>query len=634
LANSAFPFLQAIDSPVLVMDLHARIIWLNEAGETLFGFSNEELKGSLLWENLIVPDCVNTARRHYTSIPAKQCTLKMQTKSGEHTLVRWNNQWISDPSEETSCVVMAASSHNHQPVETLSDQIPNFTRRRKADSALQESEIRFQTLFDSAAEFIFVIDPEGRIMLTNRYVSDQSCYEQDELIGRSIKDFFTEESKHICDCNFPGLRERGHNRAEIEFVCKDGRILQMECSATGIPDKNNEFTSFLIIQRDVTERKRSAEALADSERRFRAIFNSTFQFIGLLDPEGTLLEANQAALDFAGVTNDDVVGKPFWETTWWSGSAREQKRLKEAIQKASQGHLVRYETTNSGADGKIFSVDFSLKPVKNEHGETVLIIPEGRDITERKQAEEEVRRHQRESAHFMRLSLMGEMAAGMAHELNQPLAAMTSYCGTARSILSELPSAPKDLVGLLDRIAEQAHRASEIINHIRRFVSKGSTNKGFIDIDKLIIEMFDFLEWELRNNKVNIDLDMDAQGRKISANSVQIEQVLLNLIRNSLEAIQNAGISNGRLILKTRLIAGNSVQITVTDNGPGIAVEMRKRLFEPFQTSKESGMGMGLSIGRSIIQAHKGKIWLNESCKDGSSFCVELPVIDETRETS
>jgi len=187
---------------------------------------------------------------------------------------------------------------------------------------------------------------------------------------------------------------------------------------------------------------------------------------------------------------------------------------------------------------------------------------------------------------------------------------------------------------MLSRIAEQAHRASEIINHIRRFISKGGTNKGLVDIDKLIVEMSDLLEWELRNSKVNIDLDLDAPGCKISADSVQIEQVLLNLIRNSLEAIQNARIRNGRLTLETRLIAGNSIQINVTDNGPGIAVEMRKRLFEPFQTSKESGMGMGLSIGRSIIQAHMGKIWLNESHNNGSSFCVELPVIDEAHETN
>lgn len=505
--------------------------------------------------------------------------------------------------------------------------------RRKADFALRESEIRFQTLFDSAAEFIFVIDPEGTILLTNPYVSSQSGYEPDELIGQSIKNFFTDESKNICDCNFPGLRERGHNRAEIEFVTKDGRILQMECSATGIPDKNNEFTSFLIVQRDITERKRSAEALADSERRFRAIFNSAFQFIGLLNPEGILLEANQTALDFIGIANEDVVGKTFWETAWWSHSEREQKRLKEAFKQAAAGHFIRYETTNLGSDGRIATVDFSLKPVKNHQGETVLIIPEGRDITERKQAQEEAQRHQLESAHYMRLSLMGEMAAGMAHELNQPLAALISYCGTAHSILSELPSIPGEIVDMLDRATEQAHRASEIISHIRHFVSKSDTRKGTVDIDRLINEMSDFLEWELRNSKVNIILNLNAKGRRISANSVQIEQVLLNLIRNSLEAIRNARISNGQLTLETGLNADHSIAITVTDNGPGIAPDMRDRLFEPFQTSKESGMGMGLSIGRSIIQAHKGRIWLNEFKKNGTSFCIELPVMEEHEST-
>ncbi len=506
---------------------------------------------------------------------------------------------------------------------------PNGACRRKKDFALKESEIRFQTLFDSAAEFIFVIDPEGTITLTNRYVYEQSGYRQDEIIGRSIKDFFTEESKHICDCNFPGLKERGHNRAEIDFVCKDGNVLQMECSATAIPDKNNEFTSFLIVQRDITERKRSAEALADSERRFRAIFNSTFQFIGLLSPEGILLEANQTALDFANVSNEDVVGRPFWETIWWSSSERDQIRLKEAIQRASRGDMVRYETTNLSANGKTVTVDFSLKPVKNAQGETVLIIPEGRDITERKQAEEAVQQHQLESAHFMRLGLMGEMAAGMAHELNQPLAALISYCGTAHSMLRELPSAPEELVDLLKRATDQAHRASEIINYIRHFVSKGGAEKGPVDIDKLIIEMSDFLEWELRNSKVNITLDLDGQHRKILASSVQIEQVLLNLIRNSLEAIQISGASNGHLKLETALTANNTMQITVSDNGPGVPDEMRSCLFEPFQTSKESGMGMGLSIGRSIIHAHNGKIWLNESQDDGTSFRIELPVFSD-----
>lgn len=626
LARSPFFLLQAVNIPILVMDQHARIVWMNEASESQLGYASEEVEGSFLWKDLIVPECAERARRNYTSVPVDQCTLDMLNKNGEQLLIQWKNRWIHGPNGNTSYIVMTALNHNDQQQSTSPDPTLNITGRRQMDSALQESEIRFKTLFDSAAEFIFVIDPEGKIMLTNRCVSDQSCYQPDEIIGRNIKDFFTDESKHICDCNFPGLRERGHNRAEVEFVCKDGRVLQMECSATAIPDKTNEFSSFLIIQRDVTERKQAAQALAESERRFRAIFNSTFQFIGLLNTEGILLEANQAALDFAGVTNNDVVGRPFWETIWWSASEAEQNRLKEAIRKAAQGSLVRYETSHVSTDGRTVAVDFSLKPVKNEEGETVLIVPEGRDITERKQAEEDARRHQCESAHFMRLSIMGEMAAGMAHELNQPLTALISYCGTAHSMLGEPPLAPRDLVDMLKRATEQAHRASEIITHIRRFVSKGDSNKVSVDVDQVIVELCKFLEWELRNSQVDISLDLDCQGREISANRVQIEQVLLNLIRNSLEAIQNARISNGRLILTTRLITSTTIQITLTDNGPGINTYMRNRLFEPFQTSKEGGMGMGLSVCRSIIQAHKGKIWVNESRMGDTSFCIELPV--------
>jgi len=264
----------------------------------------------------------------------------------------------------------------------------------------------------------------------------------------------------------------------------------------------------------------------------------------------------------------------------------------------------------------------------------VLIVPEGRDIAERKMAEEQAQQHQLESAHYMRLGLMGEMAAGMAHELNQPLAALISYCGTAHSMMRVLPSTPKELLDMLERATEQAHRASEIIKYIRQFVSKGNSERRLVDIDELIIAMSDFLEWELRNSKVNIILDLDARAQKISANSVQIEQVLLNLVRNSLEAIRHAGISDGRLEIRTRLLEDRSIQITVSDNGPGIPEGISNRIFEPFQTSKEYGMGMGLSIGRSIIKAHQGKIWLNENHGVDTTFHIRLPVIEKTNVTT
>ena len=307
----------------------------------------------------------------------------------------------------------------------------DITKRKLAETTLRKSEVRLQTLFDSAAEFIFVIDPEGKILNANRYVYQQSGYDAGEVIGSNIKKFFTEDSRNICDCNFPGLRERGYNRANVEFECKDGRVLQMECSATAVPDEYGKFTTFLIIQRDITERKQAETALANSERRFRVIFDSSYQLIGLLEPDGTLVQANQTALDLGGLRKEDVIGLPFWDTYWWRYSTEVQNRLKAAVMKASQGTSVGYEENVLGKDNAIRTIEFTLKPVQNQQGEVVYIIPEGRDISDRKRAEEERQRHRQEIAHVIRLGTMGEIASSMAHELNQPLGALASYCDAA-----------------------------------------------------------------------------------------------------------------------------------------------------------------------------------------------------------
>jgi PAS domain S-box-containing protein len=493
--------------------------------------------------------------------------------------------------------------------------ITDITDTKHAELALQKSEARLQTLFDSAAEFIFVIDSEGVINMVNRYAISQSGYSENEILGKNIKAFFTEQSQYICDCNFPGLREQGYNRANIEFVHKDGHVIQMECSATAIPNENAEFTSFLIIQRDITERLQAAAALEDSERRFRAIFNSTFQFIGLLDPDGTVLEANQAALEFGGLAPEDVVGRP-------------PVSLRNALRDAAHGMLVRYEVSVTGKANEVRIFDFSLKPVMNDKGETILIIPEGRDITELKKIEEEAKHHQLEAAHVMRLSTMGEMASGMAHELNQPLTAVISYCETAESLLEALPSPSPDLADILKRCKEQALRAGNIIHHLRELVSREQRSRKPVDLDQTIRDVMRFLAWELRDSNAKVELRLFSQGHKIMADTVQIEQVLINLIRNSLEAIKAASTDQGVIELQTVILPDGQLELTVTDNGPGIDPVINGKIFEPFQTTKASGMGMGLSISHSIIESHDGKLRVDENRKDGASIGFTLPVCD------
>lgn len=504
-----------------------------------------------------------------------------------------------------------------------------MVRREQSISAhAQKAEKRLDVLFDSAADFIFLIDSEGTILRANRYIFTTTGYSMYEVIGKNIKEFFTEESRFIYDCNLPDLRKRGHNRADIDVVCKDGTIINMECSATAVPDEQGAFTTFLIIQRDITERKRAARRLVESENRFRAIFNSTFQFIGLLDAKGNLLEANQTALDFVGCTNADVIGKPFWETPWWTHSPRQQKRLREGITEAARGKLVRFETNHIGKEGQKVSIDFSLKAVKNAQGETTLIIPEGRDITERKKAEEEVQRMQQESAHVMRLSTMGEMVSGMAHELNQPLTALISYCAAAQKLTQDVPSLPPGLHDLLDRSSEQAYRAGNVIRHLREFVSKGSDEKINIVLDDLIEGVIELISWELRDRDIEVVFQPDSSAHEICVNKVQIEQVFINLIRNSIEAIREAGITGGHVEIATRIAADGSIEITIADNGPGIDPSMSESLFTPYQTSKKTGMGMGLSICRSIVEAHNGKLWADAQRQQGALFCMSIPGCD------
>jgi len=502
----------------------------------------------------------------------------------------------------------------------------DITGRKETEHRLQKSEARLKTLFDSAAEFIFVIDPDGVIMSANRQVYEQADYKADEVIGTNIKEFFSQESKEICDCNFPGLREVGNNRADIEFVCKDGRVIQMECSATAIPDEEGNFTTFLIVQRDITERKQAETARAISEQRFRTIFNSSYQLIGVLDPEGILLDANQTALDAVGLKQEDVIGRPFWDIYCWSYSADVQNRLKATIRETSQGKSVRYEENLLIKDNEIRTIDCTFKPVVDQQGKTVLIIPEGRDITELKRAEEETQLHNQELAHVIRLSTAGEMASGMAHELNQPLTAITSYCGTAASLVNSMSSPPPQLGDILKRATEQAHRAGDIIRHLREFVSKGGEQREPLELDKVIPGIIYFLKYEVQEGNISIEFHPGCQACKVNADRVQIEQVLINMVRNSLEAIGNAKITGGRIALQTRTLSNDRIEVTVTDNGPGVNPEMFDHIFHPFQTNKATGMGIGLSLSRTIIESHGGKLWIDNDYRNGAQFGFELPV--------
>jgi C4-dicarboxylate-specific signal transduction histidine kinase len=226
-----------------------------------------------------------------------------------------------------------------------------------------------------------------------------------------------------------------------------------------------------------------------------------------------------------------------------------------------------------------------------------------------------------------RLNVMGEMATGIAHELNQPLTAIANYAATACKMIDSENKQPEKIVSVLDSVQVQAKRASEIIHRLRKFVKKQSLQKSSVALNHLVTDVVGFMEIETKNYNVNVELDLQEGLPIVFVDAIHIEQVLLNLIRNSLEAMMPVDENSRVLTVCTRLDHDGTPLVEIADSGPGIDSNTLKRIFEPFVTTKGTkGLGMGLSISRSIIEAHGGRIWAKSEPGKGSRFYVTVPI--------
>jgi len=345
-----------------------------------------------------------------------------------------------------------------------------------------------------------------------------------------------------------------------------------------------------------------------------------------LDRNGNVNLINKRGCEILGYSEKEILSRNWFVTTLPDKSRDEVFGAFKKIIAGEIEPLKKYENELLTKHGELRYIDWNNSIEKDSKGVIVGTLSSGQDITDRKHAEEASQRYHQDMAHVMRLSTMGEMATGMAHELNQPLTALVSYCGTAASLVSSLPSPPRQLSDIISRAMEQAHRAGDIIRHLRELVRKEDESKETFDLSQVIQSVIMFLKWEAQEADVQVELLPDGQSHKVMANKIQIEQVLINLVRNSLEAIVDAKISEGRVVIQTRLLQSGMIKVTVTDNGPGVDETMTETIFDQFQTSKKAGMGIGLSLSRTIIENHGGKLWLDTTHQNGALFCFELPV--------
>jgi PAS domain S-box-containing protein len=379
----------------------------------------------------------------------------------------------------------------------------------------------------------------------------------------------------------------------------------------------------LLLKREhaISERAKTAERFLNS------VFDNIPGMVFIKDArELRFIRINNAGERLLGMSTQELMGRNDYDFFPESQAEFFTRKDREVLE-SGVGLDIKEEEIDTRAQGKRW-LHTRKVPILDDKGQPIYLLGISEDITEVKQAAEELQRQHRELAHVMRLSTMGEMAAGLAHELNQPLAALMSYCGTAAMLLKSLPSTPPQLGEVLERAQQQVHHASKIIRHLRDFLSKADDHMEPVDIDLVIEKVIDFVEPELKNGGVNIEHHPGARGRKVMANKIQVAQVLVNLVLNSLEAIKNSGKTTGNIFVRSRQLPNETIETTVADDGPGIDADIAGKMFNPFQTSKSSGMGMGLAISRSIIEAHGGKIWADRQRGNGALLGFNLPVCE------
>jgi PAS domain S-box-containing protein len=384
------------------------------------------------------------------------------------------------------------------------------------------------------------------------------------------------------------------------------------------------------LRKEIADRKHAEEDRRRSEEKHRVIFEAANDAVISMDESGAILLANPATKRIFGYDPVEVVGKPM------------TMLMPEMMRKLHENGFKRYlatgkrhlnwqgvEVTAQRKDGQEFPVEVSFGELTSDgHKMFTGFI---RDISERKQAEEKLRASERnlqltqaELARVSRLTTMGELAASIAHEVNQPLTAVINNASACLRLLANRTLEPEVLRGALEGVVADGTRASAVLARIRAFIKKEPAEKSELDINEVIQEVLALAGRELYENQVLPDRQLKTDLPSVSADRVQLQQVLLNLIMNGVEAMAAVTDRPRLLGVQSRTDESGDVLIAVSDSGPGVGSEL-DRVFNPFFTTKANGMGMGLSISRSLVESHGGRLWAAPNSPHGAVFSFTLP---------
>jgi two-component system sensor kinase FixL len=509
-------------------------------------------------------------------------------------------------------------------------------RLRAKSAEIVEAERRFEATFEHAAVGIAHLDTQGRWIRLNARFCEITGYSCAELMTKTADDI-----THPLDLPRYGAGPEATaagsgdlSAEEKRYIRKDGRVIWVNITRSTIRDPAGRPEFHVAVVEDITARKEAETQLTTGEAQYRAIFDSAIEAMAVIDAVGVIQSVNPAVERLFGYTPAQLLHNNI------------RMLMPEVIAANHDGYLSRYRETGRRAiigigrevlgqrkDGTAFPLDLSVAEWERA-GET-FFTGIMRDISVRKatetalrQSEEKLRHLQKEFAHLARVNDLGEMAAAIAHEINQPLTAIVNYLNTGLMMTVDGYSEDgfADVERMMREAAGQALRAGNIIRRLREFVGQGNGARTVEPFEQLVESAMMLALIDARSGGILVERIPGARGARVEVDVVQIQQVLVNLLRNAVEALAGVPAEDlRRLSISTSLSPDGYAEVAVADNGPGIAPEIALRLFEPFVTSKSNGMGMGLSVCRRLIEAHGGVIHAESVPGAGATFKIRLP---------
>lgn len=499
----------------------------------------------------------------------------------------------------------------------------DITSRRFA----QIGNTRLAAIVASSDDAIIGKDTEGIITDWNRAAEKVFGYGAEEIIGKPISlllpEGFEDEERQILQQIRAGQKI---DHFETRRRRKDGQIIDVSVTVSPVWDENGNLVGASKVARDITSAKAAQVALREREAHLQSVLETVPDAMVVIDTRGVMQSFSATAEKLFGYRADEAVGKNV------------SILMPEPYRSQHDSYLARYLATGERRiigvgrlvvgqrkDGTTFPMELAVGEMRS--GERRFFTGFVRDLTERQHTQQRLQDLQSELIFMSRFTALGEMASTLAHELNQPLTAIASYLNGARRLLEGAKLKDVELArGAVESAAEQALRAGQIIKRLREFVARGESDRQAENLRRLVEEASALALVGARETGARVSYHFDPLIGLVLVDKVQIQQVILNLIRNALEAMQE--VSHRELDISTRLTDQQIVEIAVKDTGPGIAPEIVAKLFQPFITTKPQGMGVGLSISRTIVEAHGGKLWAEPNPDGGTIFRMTLKTID------